>query len=77
MKNGTFSLNGGNKTSACAFEVGNFHKVAVTLTPDSISAALDGKVLGKSSTTNRDGFYIQMSLDRYVFADVDNFALTA
>jgi hypothetical protein len=42
-----------------------------------VSATLDGKPLGKKSSKGiEDGFYIQMSLDRYVFADVDNFQLT-
>lgn len=47
----------------------------MTLSADAIEATLDGKALGKSSTGIQDGFFIEMSLDRYIKADVDNFSL--
>jgi hypothetical protein len=61
---------------AASFKPGSFHQVEVILTAQSVSALLDGQPLGNSSTGISDGFYIMMSLDRYVFADVDNFQLT-
>ena len=74
-KNGTFSL--GDASGTASFAAGTFHKITVTLKPDYVTATLDGKSLGKSKGKGiDDGFYIQMSLDRYVFADVDNFQLT-
>jgi hypothetical protein len=75
-KNGTYTI-GEATRPADSFKLGSFHKVEVTLTAHSVSAMLDGKSLGKSSGKGiSDGFYIMMSLDRYVFADVDNFQLT-
>lgn len=75
-KNGTYTI-GEDTGPVASFKPGSFHKVEVTLTAKSVSAALDGKSLGKSNKGIGDGFYIVMSLDRYVFADVDNFQLGA
>jgi len=75
-KNGTYTI-GEETGSAASFKSGSFHQVEVILTAQSVSASLDGKPLGKKSTKGiSDGFYIMMSLDRYVYADVDNFQLT-
>ena len=74
-KNKTFTV--GNESGPAAFAVGAFHKVEVALTEAGVSATLDGKALGKSTKGIGDGFFIEMSLDRYVMADVDNFQLTA
>ena len=70
--------NGYSSTHALVLvQAGALHKVAVTLTPHSVSVSLDGKLLGRSSEAGmKDGFYIKMSLDRYVFAAVDNFQLS-
>ena len=71
-----------DSTKQAGFTVGQFHKVTVTLKPGSMSATLDGKpVNGQPDEVRegggiKDGFYIEMSLDRYVMADVDNFQLT-
>lgn len=75
-KNGTYTI-GEDTGPVASFKPGSFHKVEVTLTAKSVSATLDGKSLGKSNKGIGDGFYIVMSLDRYVFADVDNFQLGA
>ena len=70
-----------SKNGTAPFSVGKFHKVAVTFKTDSVTATLDGKpltqaggVVGKGIA---DGFFIEMSIDRYIFADVDNFMLSA
>ena len=74
-KNGTYTL--GSTSGPASFAVGAFHKVAVTLKDGSMSAPLDGKALGgKAHHKSLGNFYIEMSLDRYVFADVDNFILS-
>ena len=76
-KNGTFTI-GEESGSVTSFKAGSFHRVEVTLSAQSVDASLDGKPLGKKSNKGiQDGFYIQMSLDRYVFAQVDNFQLVA
>ena len=74
-KNGTYTL--GSESGPVSFAAGAFHKVAVTLKAGSMTATLDSKALG-AATKHKGlvgGFFVEMSLDRYVFADVDNFML--
>ena len=52
-KSGKFTI--GSLSGAASFAVGTFHKVSVTLTSHSVSATLDGKVLGKSTKGISDG----------------------
>ena len=40
------------------------------------AVALDGKVLANSSAVLFDSWRIAMGLNRYMFASVDNFAIT-
>jgi len=81
---GTFSTTGSQPQSGKAsFAINTWHKLALTLTNDAVKASLDGVPLassarlGASETKSIDGFYIKMELDRYVFAAVDDFRLSA
>eukprot|EP01052_Picozoa_sp_SAG31_P012275 SAG31_NODE_714_length_12645_cov_15.347760_8_plen_518_part_00 len=78
-KNGTFRL--GNQSGAAKFSTGSIHKVVLVLKTNSMSASLNGIPLvdrsGEKHCGIEDGFFISMSLDRYVYADVDNFEISA
>ena len=89
-QNGTFAITGGKSGSKgkAAFSVGGWHKVTVNVKGTAVTATLDGQALSGGSSDagagvdatvaaeGNGGYYIMMSLDRYVMADVDNFKLS-
>ena len=78
---GTFTISRWGKgekplTGQARFNKGAWHTVAVSLTPETISASLDGVVLGNTTTNLEDAkFSVKMGLDKYVYAAVDNFEI--
>ena len=87
-QNGTFKISGAPARSGkAAFAVGSWHKVSMTSKNGVVTATLDGVPLSGGveiedqtpavmGAAGHGGYYVQMSLDRYVFADVDNFQLS-
>jgi len=80
----------GGSSGTADFKAGTWHNVTVSNVEGAVTATLDGKALTGSATAASSqpeeradavtakggaGKYVQMSLDRYVFAAVDNFMI--
>ena len=78
--NGSWSFTGTGQSTVGGitdFKAGVFHSLAMHVNTTMITASLDGKVLGSSPLKHmQDGFYIAMGLDKYVYAQVDNWSLS-
>ena len=58
-----------------SFRKGQWHTLYVGINTTHIVAALDGNMLGTGANKGKEGFYVQMGLDKYVYADVDNWSV--
>jgi galactosylceramidase len=78
---GAWSLPGTTaKGSTSAFTKGKFHTIILEINSTSVAATLDGNVLGSGACNSgvcADGLYIQMGLDKYVYAQVDNWSVSS
>lgn len=82
----TSAGSGGTKKGKASFATNVWHKITVNIKGGLVTATLDGKTLAGGGGNadadvdrvggGSDGFYIVMSLDRYIYADVDNFKIT-
>jgi hypothetical protein len=79
--NGTWAF--GGSTGPIDFAPNKWHKLAVqwgSRASDGSSwqaAFVNGVILANTTSHNNLGFNIRVTLDRYVFASMDNFAVTA
>jgi galactosylceramidase len=71
--NGTWTF-GSSSGSGIHFEANVWHQVQLLAYADKSTAVLDGTVVGSASPTN-NGFRLKLALNRYIFANLDNFAL--
>ena len=66
------------KGSGLDFKQGEWGSFRFELGKGYVAGYLNGKAFGNSTGTSvKDGFSIKVGLDRYVFASIDNFAITA
>ena len=63
------------QSGGSSFRKGAWHTLYVGINASHIVAALDGKLLGAGANQGRDMFFVQMGLDSYVYAGVDNWSI--
>ena len=65
------------KGSGLDFKQGQWGTFRFDQGPGYVAGFLNGKMFGNSTTKVGSGYNIKVSLDRYIFASIDNFAITA
>ena len=72
--NGTWAFGGAH--GSVAFSVGKWAKLAVQSGAGWTAALVDGTLVHNATASVGTGWNVKVSLDRYVFAGMDNFAVT-
>jgi len=75
--NGTWNV-GKSSGKGISFDVNTWHTLSLEVHAKNATLSWDGKVLGvDTATSTSDGSFIKVLLDRYVFANMDNFVIEA
>lgn len=70
--NGTWTV-GNHSGHNANFLPHTWHKIDFETTPSSTRLVLDGTMLGNVDTPLSNGFALLLKLDRYIFANIDDF----
>ena len=79
---GSWSLVDGKSTKASGTDLGftpnSWHTVELQIGQSYYAALFDGQVLSNQTNAGtRDGYRFKVSMDRYIFAAMDNFKISA
>ena len=72
---GSWSLNKKTGTNS-SLKVGAWTTIRVDQGEKSTAAYIGGKLIANTTDVAKDGYSIKVSMDRYIFASIDNFAIT-